>query len=142
MTAKKCIHYLLFVIPVMVICINHGQAASHEALGRAAEKEGKLRQAISHYANELPSVSAASAKDLELRKKIIRLSWKLQPPPAIPDEIFEYEGRAEAAIKSQAYADAVKEYRRILLMAPWVADYYFNSDIVFEKFIDPKESTL
>ena len=140
MADRKCAYYLIFAISIILVFAHYARAADYETLGHTAESEGKLRQALTHYVTALKSVSEGSAKDRELREQIIRLSQKLQPPPAVPDEAYEYEGRAEAAINSQAYSDAVKEYKRALLIAPWVADYYFNLGVALEGEKKPREA--
>jgi tetratricopeptide (TPR) repeat protein len=125
---KARIPIILMICAALIISIisSHAETADSEALGLQAESEGRLRAALTHYIDALQSVTEASDRDLELRKAIIKLSLKLQPPPAIPDAVFEYEGRGEAAMQAQAYNDAVKEYKKVLLLAPWFAGYYYN----------------
>jgi len=118
--------------------------ANEASIGRQAEQAGKLRQALTHYVAALQSTSEGSSADLHLREKIIKLALKIKPPPAIPDELIEYEGRAEAAVQyaktPEDYLDAAKEYKNALRIAPWVASYYFNLGVVFEKAGKPKEA--
>lgn len=118
--------------------------ADEESLASQAEEAGKLRQALTHYVEALQSTYEGSSKDQRLREKIIKLAQKIQPPPAVPDEVINYEGRAEAAVryakKPDDYLDAAKEYKKALRLAPWVASYYFNLGVVLEKAGKPKDA--
>jgi tetratricopeptide (TPR) repeat protein len=136
----KAIIRTLGVTLLAIVLIAPVALAGALSEGQAAEKAGKLRQALTHYVEALKSVPEGSASDRELREKIIRLAPKIHPPPAVPDEVYEYEGRAEAAINLQTYSDAVKEYKRVLLIVPWVADYYFNLGLALEGAKKPREA--
>lgn len=119
-------------------------AADEETLARQAEQAGQYREALTYYVKALQSASEGSSKDQELREKIIKLVQKIQPPPAVPEETIKFEGRAEAAVRNartpEDYLDAAKEYRKALLLAPWVASYYFNLGVVLEKAGKPDEA--
>ena len=82
--------------------------------------------------------------DNALREKIIRFVQTMSPAPIVPEETVKYEGRAEAAVRNaktpQDYLDASKEYSKALLLAPWVASYYFNLGVVLEKAGKPGEA--
>ncbi len=118
--------------------------SSEESAGQSAEQAGKLREAVTHYTAALKSAPEGSDQDQRRREKIIKLVLQLNPPPAVPDEVISYEGRAEAAVKSAAkqddFMDAAKEYRKALRAAPWVASYYFNLAVVLEKAGQPAEA--
>ena len=82
--------------------------------------------------------------DNALREKIIRFVQTMSPAPIVPEETVKYEGRAEAAVRNaktpEDYLDASKEYNKALLLAPWVASYYFNLGVVLEKAGKPDEA--
>ena len=111
--------------------------ANEQALGRQAEQAGKLRQALNHYVAALQSATEGSSKDLELREKVIRLAQKIQPSPEVPEEAERYFARGEAAVETaldkQGYVRAADEFRKVLNIAPWVANGYFNLGVVLDK---------
>ncbi|OIQ98096.1 hypothetical protein GALL_198600 [mine drainage metagenome] len=65
-----------------------------------------------------------------LRENIIKLSMKLKPVPAIPEEARRAFVRGNAAFgdakNPDDYARAVERYQEALLIAPWWGDPYFN----------------
>lgn len=112
-------------------------AADEETLARQAEQAGQYREALTHYVKTLQSVSESSPKDSELREKIIKLSQKIQPPPAVPEEARKYSVRGQTAIKNAKsnsdYIEAAQEFSKALRLAPWWAEAYFNLAIAQEK---------
>lgn len=112
-------------------------AQDSEALGRAAEQAGRLREAVNHYVAAFQSASEGSASDQALREKVISLVQKLSPPPAIPDEARRFAVRGQIAVreaKSQAdYLEAAREFSKALKLAPWWAESYFNLAVAQEK---------
>jgi len=72
-----------------------------------------------------------------LREKIIRLVLVMDPKPSVPAEAERYGNRAEFAVRDAKspgdLADAAKEYEKALLIAPWVAAYYFNCGVIQER---------
>jgi len=79
----------------------------------------------------------ANPSDDALREKIIALSLKLNPKPATPVAASMAEGAAEYAFKNAKsdadYSDAAKQYEKALLIAPWLANDYFNCGVAHEK---------
>jgi len=75
--------------------------------------------------------------DDTLRQKIIALAQTMNPPPAVPADAYELVGRAAYAIKNANtdadFLAAADAYGKALQLAPWVADYYFNQGVAFEK---------
>ena len=75
--------------------------------------------------------------DMALREKIIKLTLTMNPAPAAPKDVIRHEGAAEFAFKnaktSADFADAAKEYEEALLLAPWLAQDYFNCGVAYEK---------
>jgi tetratricopeptide (TPR) repeat protein len=98
------------------------------------------QEILNQYISDLQK----NPNDNALREKIIKLAQQLQPPPVVPEETIKYEGRAEAAVRNaktpEDYLDASKEYMKTLLLAPWVASYYFNLGVVLEKAGKPDEA--
>jgi len=114
-----------------------GQSGDEESLGRQAEQAGKRREALTHYVAALRQAIEGSDVDQRLREKAIAVVRKLKPAPAVPNEVIDHEGRAEAAVKSatkkEDFLDAASEYRKALRLAPWLAQDYFNLGVVLEK---------
>ena len=77
-----------------------------------------------------------SPDDEALREKIIALALTLNPKPATPDAVAMAEGAAEYAFKhaltNSDFSDAAKQYEKALLLAPWLADDYFNCGVAHE----------
>ena len=140
MTVRKCAHYLILAISMLFILAHYAHAADYETLARKAETEGKLRAALTHYVSALQSVPEGNAKDRELREKIIRLSQKLQPLPAVPEEAERHMLRGEAAIEmakdNAGFQKAAKEFKAALRFAPWMAEGYFNLFVAQENAED------
>jgi tetratricopeptide (TPR) repeat protein len=105
--------------------------------GAAAEKAGRFPEALRHYTAALQATSEGSAGEAELFRKAIGVAAKLRKLPAPPDEVLRHEGRAEAAVRGarseQDFLNAAAEFRRAARLAPWVASYYYNMGLVYEK---------
>jgi tetratricopeptide (TPR) repeat protein len=75
--------------------------------------------------------------DDALRQKIIALAQSMKTPPAVPADAYELVGRAAYAIKNANtdadFLAAADAYGKALQLAPWVADYYFNQGVAYEK---------
>jgi tetratricopeptide (TPR) repeat protein len=82
--------------------------------------------------------------DTALREKIIKLALEMKPSPKVPEEVDELVGQATyifKTAKSEAdFAEAAKAYQKVLLIAPWVPDYYFNLGTVQEKAGKPADA--
>lgn len=113
-------------------------AEPHERQAESAEDAGKMREALRHYLAAVRSMPGGTltAKDVELRRKVIALVRKLDPPPSVPEEAQESLDRAEArakdAKKEPEYLDAAAEYMKGLRGAPWVAKAYYNLGLLCE----------
>ncbi len=129
----------LFLILSATIGLASAQSnkETNEAEGQAAEKAGRLREALTHYVAALQSVSEGSADDQRLRETIIKLVQRLTPPPALPEEAERYMGRGLAAVEiakgPEDFTRAIAEFKKALRIAPWLADGYFNLGVVQEK---------
>jgi len=131
--SKKGLIIILFIILSNVPIYAEGEVS----LARQAEQAGQYREALTHYVNALQSASEGSPKDRELREKIIKLSQKIQPPPAMPEDAKRHMARGQGAIKAakspEDWADAVKEYEKAVNFAPWYADAYYNLGVARDK---------
>lgn len=95
-------------------------------------------------AEQLTTQLQQSPGDQALREKIIALALTLNPKPATPDAVSMAEGAAEYAFKNAKansdYSDAAKQYEKALMLAPWLADDYFNCGVAHEKAGENKEA--
>lgn len=102
-------------------------------LGSSYVQAATPQETLNQYVTDLKK----NPSDYALREKIIRHVQEMKPTPKIPDEVYEYVGKATYILtnaKTEADCiEAVKAYKTALLIAPWVADYYFNLGIAQEK---------
>jgi len=91
------------------------------------------QQTLQQYVADLQR----NPSDDDLRQKIIALVQPMSPPPALPADVHEMVGRAAYAIKNASseadFLAAAEAYGKALQLAPWVADYYFNQGVAYEK---------
>ena len=124
-------------IASLIIRKHELESGENIAIAESAESEGRFRTALTHYVNALQSVSEGSSNDMELRKKVIRLAQKIQPPPEVPEKAHRYMARgtafAEMANDKDGFQKAVKEFHAATRAAPWMADAYYNLGIVQDK---------
>ncbi len=134
---RKIIALLSFVILFALLSLRLAQAQSEEAQGQAAEQVGRYREAVNYYVAALQSTSDGSAKDQQLREKIIGLVQRLQPPPAVTEEAERYLARGRAAFKAaknpKDYEEAVAEFKKAARIAPWLGEAYYNLGVVQDK---------
>lgn len=68
--------------------------------------------------------------DYALREKIIKLVQEMGQNPAIPREAERFMNRGAAAVKSAKdandFKDAVAEFEKATMAAPWLANAYYN----------------
>ncbi len=83
----------------------------------------------------------------ELREKIIKLALKRKTAPAVPKEAKRRLARGRAAVKEaedeQGFEEAVLEFEKAALAAPWLAEAYYNLGLVQDKagdYADAMES--
>jgi ankyrin repeat protein len=120
------------------------------AAGDADAQAGKLREALQHYCSALqglPPEAALTDAEKPLREKIIKVVLQLNPAPALPEDAIRHAAYAQAAIEEAQkdaspshVADAVKEWKEALRIAPWWADGYFNLAAVLKKADRPSEA--
>ncbi len=84
--------------------------------------------------------------DDNLRRKIIELVAGTNPKPITPPEAAEHEGAAEYKMKNAkniaGFADAAGEYATASLIAPWIAEAYYNEGLAWEKAGRPQEAFI
>lgn len=80
---------------------------------------------------------SASPDNHELRVKIIRLSRKMKPKPALPAEAKDLLIQAKNDISQtqspEGYQAAVDAYQKASLLAPWEGNIYYNLGVAQEK---------
>jgi tetratricopeptide (TPR) repeat protein len=118
-----------------------------EHTGIEAERSGRLREAFTQYAVALealqtldrsPDLQTVSAEAfIRLRERILKVSQRLTPPPAIPEAAERRVLRGKVAFKQATKpADnepAIGEFQEAVRLAPWWSDAYFNLALAQEK---------
>jgi tetratricopeptide (TPR) repeat protein len=98
-----------------------------------AHAQSASQQALSQYISTLQS----NPKDQMLREKIIKHVQAMKKAPAIPEEAERFMARGAAAVRSAKdandFKDAVAEFEKATLTAPWLASAYYNLGISQEK---------
>ena len=91
------------------------------------------REQLTQYVVDLQK----NPSDDALRERIIKLALTLQPPPAEPAEAHETAGAATYAFKNASSPDDCSKagdlFGKALLVAPWIADLYYNQGLSYEK---------
>jgi tetratricopeptide (TPR) repeat protein len=72
-----------------------------------------------------------------LREKIIALALTLDPKPVVPEEYERYKVRAATALNDPSgpngLQEAVAEYEKAAIAAPWLAEAYYNLAVTQRK---------
>jgi len=96
---------------------------------QAASSNAQFEQYLSELQN--------SPDDQELRKKIIQWVHSMKHKPATPDDFDRYMDRGGEAFKEAKsvgdYNDAVEEFKKATLAAPWMGNAYYNLGLAQEK---------
>ena len=69
--------------------------SSEEAAGKTAEQAGQYREALGQYAAALKKTAEGNADEQRLREAAIRVTQKLSPPPALPEEAPVFSPRTD-----------------------------------------------
>ena len=81
---------------------------------------------LNRYIGELQG----SVDDVAIRQKIISLVLTMDPAPAVPEGLERYMVRGKTALDlskdNKEYKDAIAEFEKATLSAPWVGTAYYN----------------
>ncbi len=87
--------------------------------------------------NQYISDLQKNPNDNALREKIIKLVQEMKQKPAIPREAERFMNRGAAAVKSakdaKDFKDAVAEFEKATMAAPWLANAYYNLGVAQDK---------
>jgi len=91
------------------------------------------QQTLDQYVADLQK----NPDDTALREKIIRLVQEMKPAPTVPKEAERFMARGAAAVNSAKdandFKDAVAEFEKATLAAPWLANAYYNLGVAQDK---------
>jgi len=120
------------VLGILMLCL-----CSQNALGADEEQKGTSHESLKRSIELIGAYPEGHEEEQRLRKHAIAIVQKRDRPPAIPEEARRYFFRGQAATKNAEsvsdFHDAVMEYKRALLKAPWWADAYYNLALVQER---------
>ena len=115
-----CTLVLMFVLLFLAAFSVHGQSTNPQ-----------------HTLNQYVSDLQKSPNDYALREKIIRHVQTMKPAPAVPREAERFMNRGAAAAKSAKdandFKDAVAEFEKATLAAPWMGNAYYNLGVAQDK---------
>ncbi len=86
------------------------------------------RDTLNQYVAELQK----SSNDISLREKIISLSLRIKPAPAIPKDAREKYVMGITLRESKDYKLAISQFKEALLIAPWYGDAYKDLGLSLE----------
>jgi tetratricopeptide (TPR) repeat protein len=116
--------------------------AAAEKSGEAAEQAGNPRQAFHTYVASLASLPPGASGEAvdSLRDRLIRVAAELNPAPPISEEAKRHLAYALAAIEEGKASgdinkldDAVNQLNKVLQLAPWRPEAYYNLGLVLEQ---------
>ncbi len=91
------------------------------------------QETLTQYISDLQK----NPNDNALREKIIKHAQTMSSAPKIPAEVDELVGQAKYVFKhakgQKDYLDAVDAYKKVLTIAPWIGDYYYNLGVAQEQ---------
>ncbi len=91
------------------------------------------QETLRQYVSELQK----NPSDNALREKIIKHVRSMRQAPRTPEEVDELIGQAKYVFKhaktQEDYLGAVEAYKKIVNIAPWVGDNYFNLGVAQEQ---------
>ena len=139
---RHCLGTLCAVLLAVACC-----AAAAADAERSDQSEETLSQLMTTYQTHEKAFHAAADNDDQLvtmarqvvedRKKIIAVVLQLPTAPQVPEEARKEAAFAVAALKeAQTDTDlrrAAAHFRRVLLLAPWLAGAYYNLAAVEER---------
>ena len=119
------------------------KAAEIEQAGLAAEAGGKRREAFKQYLASLEMLDRNPPSDVDarIRERIIKVAHRLDPQPVVPEEAERFAARGAYRLRNAAsqadFDQAEAEYDKVVRLAPWWGDAYFNLGVIREKAGDP-----
>ena len=137
----------LLVATFLIMAMIQGPGVARaldESLGDTAEKEGRLGDAFISYMKAFEASFGRTDEEYRLRKKIIGVAQRIQPPPDLPDEAQRYANRglakAKLAESEVDFALAAAEFENALRLAPWHGDYYYNFGVMLQAAGKPRDA--
>lgn len=109
---RKC----TFAIALMVL------VSPFATLAQRAEPPVSSSVLLEQYMDDLQT----TPDNAQLRQRIITLVKSMRHAPRMPDKVIELQGEATAAAKSGHFQDAVNAFEKASLLAPWVANIYYD----------------
>jgi tetratricopeptide (TPR) repeat protein len=98
-----------------------------------AAQAASPQETLNQYVSNLQK----NPNDYVLREKIIRYVQTMKPAPAMPRDAERFMNRGAAAAKSAKdandFKDAVAEFEKATLAAPWMANAYYNLGVAQDK---------
>lgn len=117
---RKSMIFMMCIFALLFFSIGYIQAATPQEI-------------LNQYIVDLQK----NSNDYALREKIIRHVQKMRPAPTVPKEAERFMARGAVAMKSaknvKDFKDSVTEFEKATLVAPWLANAYYNLGIAQEK---------
>ena len=127
----------LLVAVVLALAEDPAVAASQTDQARAAERAGELSMALGLYVKAIAKTSAGGAAERRLQKSAIAAAQKLRQPPNPPEAVYRHMARGEAFVETakskSGFERAIREFRTVTRVAPWLSQPYYNLGIMQEK---------
>lgn len=113
---------LVYAAAVMVLALSLAAAAQDAATAPSATPPVSASVLLQQYLDSLQSNPTSTS----LRKRIITLVRSMPQAPSLPGKLYQLQGEAKAAGESNNYKDAEAALKQASLLAPWIADIYFD----------------
>lgn len=101
----------------------------HKDNAKSLESKGQYKEALNEYAEGLKAADDDEAK--EIRKAALEIIRRNPSLSELPEDVRRHVVRGEVLVKEGNFEDAVKEYRKAIQVAPFVARLYFNTALVY-----------
>ncbi len=98
---------------------------------RQLENKGKFQEALDKYSNAIMFMGKDEKE--KLRDNLFQITARMSSTPKISKLAHKYALRAELLVKEGKFKDAVLEFKKALLAAPYSAKLYLNSALVYGK---------
>lgn len=105
-----------------------------EETAKSYEAKGQYKEALSEYGELLNILPEKNAK--YIRIKIATIIKKAPDLSQIPDEARKYALRGEVMLKDGKFEEALKEFKRAIKMAPYIAVLYRTTALVYGELKD------